>query len=350
MKFYSTLAIRLVIPGIISVTLISACNLPGGISLDSVNITAVYQTANAVVSRGIKTLQPNNPASEKTPPLLVITPTPMQATSTDIPTEGLTTNTAQRCDQAGAGNPLDVTIPDDTRLVPGEEFTKIWRLLNLGTCDWSTGYAMVWFSGDDMGAVREQPFLSTVAQGETIDFAVDMVAPAVPGLFSGYWMLRSASGDLFGIGPNGNSPVWVRIQVVAVETPIPTSTATVAPTSIVQAEGPGSLLIGQTFDLDSGQTTVDNQVDMRLEGTNPDTLQWTPLNNARFAVFGLNTPGELECQYATMTDQPLAVSNFEAGIYLCYRTSEGLPGRLKIESLPVDGSPLTLNFTTWAVP
>jgi hypothetical protein len=163
-------------------------------------------------------------------------------------------------------------------------------------------------------------------------------------------MLRNASGDLFGIGPNGNSPVWVRIQVVAVETPIPTITATVMPTSIVLVEGSGSLLAGQTFDLDSGQTTADNQVDIRLEETNPDTLQWTPLNNARFAVFGLNTPGELECQYATMTDQPLAVSDFEAGIYLCYRTSEGLPGRLQIASLPVDGSPLTLNFTTWAVP
>lgn len=350
MRFYSTLTIKLVIPGIICFTLISACNLPAGISLDSVNITAVYQTANAVVSQGIQTLQPNKPTVEKTPPLLIITPTPMQATGTDIPTEGLTTSIAQRCDLAGAGNPLDISIPDDTRLVPGEEFTKVWRLLNLGTCEWSTDYAMVWFSGDDMGAAREQPFLSAVAQGETIDFAVDMVAPTVPGLYSGYWMLRSASGDLFGIGPNGNSPVWVRIQVVAVETLIPTVTATVMPTSIVLVEGSGSLLAGQTFDLDSGQTTADNQVDVRLEGTNPDPLQWTPLNNARFAVFGLNMPGELECQYATMTDQPLAVSDFEAGIYLCYRTSEGLPGRLQIASLPVDGSPLTLNFTTWAVP
>ena len=350
MKFYSTSTIKLVIPGIICFTLISACNLPVGISLDSVKITAVYQTANAVVSQGIQTMQPNNPTVEKTPPLLVITPTPMQATSTDTPTEDLATNTAQRCDLAGAGNLLDVTIPDDTRLVPGEEFIKVWRLLNLGTCEWSTDYAMVWFSGDDMGAAREQPFLSAVAQGETIDFAVDMVAPAVPGLYSGYWMLRNASGDLFGIGPNGNSPVWVRIQVVAVETPIPTITATVAPTSIVLVEGSGSLLAGQAFDLDSGQTTADNQVDIRLEETNADILQWTPLNNARFAVFGLNMPGELECQYATMTDQSLAVSDFETGIYLCYRTSEGLPGRLQIASLPVDGSPLTLNFTTWAVP
>jgi len=350
MKFYSTLAIKLVIPGVICFALVSACNLPGGIDLDSVNITAVYQTADALVNQGIQTLQPGEPATGNTPTLLVITPTPLRRTATKIPTESATTAFAQRCDQAGAGSPLDVTIPDDTRLVPGEEFTKIWRLINLGTCEWSSGYAMVWFSGDIMGAVREQPFLSTVPPGETIDYAVDMTAPAVPGLYSGYWMLRSPSGDLFGIGPNGNSPVWVRIQVVAVETAVPTSTITVAPTSIVLADGKASLLASQAFDLDTGQNAADNQLDIRLEETDPGILQWVPLNNARFAVFGLTTPGELECQYATMTDQPLAVSSFEVGIYLCYRTSQGLPGRLQIESLPVGGSPLNLNFTTWVVP
>ena len=348
MKFYFRFASKLIVPGVICAVLISACNLPADLAIDPIDVTAVYQTANAFVGQQFETPQPK-PSAAPSPTVRVITPTKQLVTS-DSGSSASPTIPSRLCDQAGAGNPLDVTIPDDTRLLPAEEFTKTWRLVNLGTCDWTTEYAVVWFSGDDLGAVHEQPFLTSITAGSSVDFAVDMTAPTAPGIYSGYWMLRNSSGELFGIGPNGNSPFWVRIQVVAVETAVPTVTATLAPTSIVLATGSANLSPGQYFDLDSGQDTAENQVDLKLEQSGSDTFQWKPENNARFAVFGLNQPTELECQYATLNDQPLPLSTFEAGIFLCYRTSKGLPGRLQIEVMPAGSSPLQLKFTTWAVP
>jgi hypothetical protein len=348
MKFYSNFVCKVIFPGAICAVLVSACNLPADLPLDAIDITAVYQTADAFVKQQFKTPQPETiPNPSPTP--RVITPTSVIFTRTTEPSPS-PTSSSSRCDQAGAGNPLDVTIPDDTRLVPGESFTKTWRLVNLGTCEWTSEYTVVWFSGDDLGAIREQPFLFTVSAGSTVEFAVDMTAPGVPGIYSSYWMVRSATGDLFGIGPNGNSPFWVRIQVVAVETAAPTVTATIAPTSIVLANGSASLVSGQGFDLDSGQDNSENQIDFKLEQSGSNPLQWAPENNSRFAVFGLNQPTELECQYATLSDQPLSLSTFESGIFLCYRTSKGLPGRLRVDTLPAGATPMQLTFTTWAIP
>lgn len=348
MKFHLAFARKIFLPGVVGAALISACNLPADLPVDSIDITSVYQTANAFVSQQFETPQPKQTLAPS-PTVRVITPT-KPATTQNLESSTLSTSTARLCDQAGAGNPLDVTIPDDTRLLPDEEFTKIWRLANLGSCDWTTDYEVVWFSGDDLSGVREQPFLSSVSAGSTVDFAVDMTAPAVPGIYSSYWMLRNAAGDLFGIGPNGNSPFWVRIQVVAVETATPTVTATLAPTSIVLASGSASLLPGQSLDLDSTQNSDESQVDMKLDRSDADVLLWKPENNARFAVFGLTQPSELECQYATLSDKSQALSTFTTGVYLCYRTSNGLPGRLQIVGLPSGSNPLQLTFTTWAVP
>lgn len=348
MKFYSNFVCKVILPGVICAVLVSACDFPGNLPVNSIDITAVYQTADAFVKQQFMTPRPAT-ISNPSPTARVISPTTIFFTPTPEPSPSLTASSG-RCDQAGAGNPLDVTIPDDTRLLPGEGFTKTWRLVNLGTCEWTSEYTVVWFSGDDLGAVREQPFLSSVSAGSTVEFAVDMVAPATPGIYSSYWMLRSGTGELFGIGPNGNSPFWVRIQVVAVETTVPTVTSTIAPTSIVLATGSANLLSGQSFDLDSGQDTSESQVDLKLEQSGSDPLQWTPENNARFAVFGLNQPTELECQYATLSDQPLSIGTFETGIFLCYRTSKGLPGRLQIAALPAGNTPLQLTFTTWAIP
>lgn len=347
MKFYTAFVDRFVFPGVVCAVLISGCTLTQRLNLPSVNPTSIYQTAGAIMDDLQTQLPSGGGASTPTP--RIITPTLQDLPGTSAPTASPTAVPA-RCDQAGAGNPLDVTIPDDSRLVPGESFTKTWRLVNLGSCEWGSGYAVVWFSGDDLSAAREQPLLFSVAAGSSTDFSVDMVAPEKPGLYSGYWMLRTPAGELFGIGPGGNSPFWVRIQVVAVETAVPTTTQTQQATPIVLSSGTASLAVGQSFDLDTGQTAVDVHQDFRLDPISPDNVQWKPLNNARFAIFGMNSPGSLECQYATLTDQPIPVSNFEIDIHLCYLTSDGMPGMLKIISLPVSGSPMNYSFTTWAVP
>src|SRR5215211_5720715 len=54
----------------------------------------------------------------------------------------------------------DVTVPDNTRLTAGEEFTKTWKLQNTGSCTW-TDYTIAFVSGDRMDAPDSVPVPET---------------------------------------------------------------------------------------------------------------------------------------------------------------------------------------------
>ena len=123
-------------------------------------------------------------------------------------------NTPGPCDLAQAGTPLDVTIPDNSRVSPGESFVKTWRLKNVGSCVWSEDYRVVWYSGDDLGLASQQELGGNVDPGQTFDVSVEMIAPVDPGVYASYWMLRNANGDYFGLGPAGSSPFWARMGCI----------------------------------------------------------------------------------------------------------------------------------------
>jgi hypothetical protein len=53
-----------------------------------------------------------------------------------------------------------------------------------------------------------------VYPGETVDVSVTLTAPAVTGSYRGYWMLRNASGVLFGYGESANNAFFVDIRSV----------------------------------------------------------------------------------------------------------------------------------------
>ena len=108
----------------------------------------------------------------------------------------------------------DVTIPDDMNLVPGEKFTKTWRLQNAGSCPWTIGYLLYFESGDAMGAPASLELTSeTIQPGDTVDVSVDMIAPQEPGAYQGNWKIRNVKGDGFGVGPYSKA-FWVKINVM----------------------------------------------------------------------------------------------------------------------------------------
>jgi hypothetical protein len=107
----------------------------------------------------------------------------------------------------------DVTIPDGTRLSPGESFVKTWRLRNSGSTTWTSAYALVFANGSQMNALALIPLAGPVAPGGEIDVSVTLTAPKSPGIYKGYWELRSASGILFGVGPKAEKPFSVNIKV-----------------------------------------------------------------------------------------------------------------------------------------
>jgi len=106
----------------------------------------------------------------------------------------------------------DVTIPDGTSFAPGAALIKTWRLKNIGTCTWSSSYAIVFYTGTKMGAPSVVNLPTSVAPGATVDLTVNMTAPTTSGHYRGYWMLRNASSVLFGVGPYHT--YWFFIDIV----------------------------------------------------------------------------------------------------------------------------------------
>jgi len=191
----------------LSALLIFACSLPTGASTEEDNPNAIFTAAAETASVQLTqvALDTLGTAQPPQPPTLAPTlPQPTSILPTAIPPTTVPSPTEDRCDKAAFVK--DVTIPDGTRLTPGKAFTKTWRLKNIGTCTWTTNYALVFDSGTQMGGPVEQPLTANVAPGETIDISVNLVAPATAGTYTGNWQIRNASGVLF-------AKVYVQIKV-----------------------------------------------------------------------------------------------------------------------------------------
>ena len=103
----------------------------------------------------------------------------------------------------------DVTIPDNTRLEPGESFTKTWRFKNTGTCHWD-GYSINFLTGDRMDAPDSAPIPDTLA-GSTVDVSLELTAPKADGSYSGYFTLKNSEGKSIDVG--AEKTFWLKIVV-----------------------------------------------------------------------------------------------------------------------------------------
>ena len=203
---------------------LSACNLPRGTpTLSEMNVIAT-QAAETVaaqlteISRPPATAGPGTPTSAFATPLPSFTP-PSSTLLPTFPSNQLPSSTPPsstqaptQCDEAKFG--ADVSVPDNTTFAPGTAFTKTWRIRNVGSCTWTTSYAIVFAGGDKMGAPDILPMPGTVVPGNAIDISIPMVAPNTAGTYRGDWKLRNANGQVFGLGEQ-NKPFWVQIQVAS---------------------------------------------------------------------------------------------------------------------------------------
>ncbi|OJX38291.1 MAG: hypothetical protein BGO78_09785 [Chloroflexi bacterium 44-23] len=201
---------------LISVLLISACNLPQKNSTPTSDPNFVFTAAALTVEAKIKENTPVPVLPTAMPPIetaIPPQPTIAVATITPIPTQAPTsTPTSLPCDAAKFID--DVTVPDDTVMAPGATFTKTWRLKNTGSCVWSTNYAIVFDSGTSMNGPASKQLTASVAPGQTVDISVDLKAPDKPDTYKANWKLRNANGVIFGLG-NDNKPFWAQIKVAS---------------------------------------------------------------------------------------------------------------------------------------
>lgn len=257
------------------------------------------------------------------------------------------------CLRAAAGRPvIDISIPDGSPMLPGQSFTKTWRLVNAGSCAWTRDYAVVWFSGETFGSTRSQALAGDVNPGQSVDISLDLVSPTAPGIYQSNWMLRNAAGQLFGLGPTSSAPFWVKIEVLVVRTASPTPAATPTPTATLQAVSRGSvtLSVDKNFDLDTGKITADGSVDLVLTAGSAEGMQFTPLNGARFDPVGNLPPSLAICKNTALKPEAFNLTADMTGMHLCYRTSQSLPGYLVLKSINLKEKSIAIEFITWAAP
>lgn len=278
-----------------------------------------------------------------------VTPTPIPTLDRTRPP--VTTPTKEPdCNAVSPGVPLDVTIRDGSQMHPGESFTKTWRLMNNGSCKWTRLFALVFFSGNAMEAIQTHYLSGEVPPGSMVDLSVDMVAPNTPGDYQGNWMMQNEKGEMFGLGPNGDAPFWVHIQVIQEVTITPTVTLTLTPTHIVYLEGTVSMLDGDLLDLDTGAVHPETQLADLTYNYLSGNHVLTSANGAGMMLFEVGTPEFSDCRSALVGSLPISFSGIQMDTYMCYRTNQGLPGRLRLFSFDDESEILKLEFMTWSLP
>jgi len=114
------------------------------------------------------------------------------------------------------------SVADQTNFTAGTAFRVVWTLRNVGPTVWTNQYSIRYLSGDQMGAVSSVPLSKNAKYTESMEIAVDFVAPATLGAKTSNWCLYNASNQCF-------YPFYIQIVVVAGSATAPTATITPTP-------------------------------------------------------------------------------------------------------------------------
>lgn len=175
-----------------------------------------------VLTQAEATEQESATTQPTTQPFVTVTQAPPTSTATTAPTATYTPTTTPTSTPVGTPGSCtdqakfvdDVTIPDNSQMLPAQDFIKTWRLQNTGTCTWTDQYALIFVSGDQMSGTSPLPLTGLTAPGNTVDVSVNLKAPGSVGTYQGNWELRNPNSVNFGTGNNASQPFYVLIDVV----------------------------------------------------------------------------------------------------------------------------------------
>lgn len=168
--------------------LLASCNLP----FLRQDTSAVQTSAALTVQAQLTAAAPAATSTSTTAPFPTLPPvTATVPSATPLP---MATSTST-CDRGTFVD--DVTYPDNTVVDAGLSFTKTWRLKNIGSCSWTTSYALVFASGDSMSGPAVQALTGNVNPGQTADLSVNLTAPTANGTYKGNWAIRNGAGVIF---------------------------------------------------------------------------------------------------------------------------------------------------------
>ena len=91
----------------------------------------------------------------------------------------------------------DVTVPDGTIFVPGDQIIKTWAVRNDGECTWNEKFSLRNIDGYVMEADPRQE-LPQLEPGEEGEVTVVFFAPPQAGSYYSGWQAYDAQGNAFG--------------------------------------------------------------------------------------------------------------------------------------------------------
>ena len=195
-------------------TLLAACgpSATPAVEQPTVDIAAVRTSAaSTVVSQFTLTAAAFTPTPSA--PTQTLTPEGT-ATQTTLPVAQVTNaegTTVALCDKYSWDvSTVDVNVPDNTVMTPGQDFVKTWKIKNIGSCTWGPNYTMVYSYGDDKMSGQPQPFGAAIEPGQEVEVSVQFTAPELPGTYTSYWTLQNPAGIAF----QGNEGKVLYVQVV----------------------------------------------------------------------------------------------------------------------------------------
>ena len=210
-----------------------------------------------------------------------------------------------------AGYVTDVTIPDNTALSSGDGFVKTWRIRNSGTCDWGSGFKLVFVDGDHMGGPGSVAVNATAAGGTT-DVSVNLSAPSSPGTYRGNWRIQADTGTFFG------STFYVQIVVPASVTKEPTDEPEGPTDEPVETPLPDLVVVRGTVTpaFVKKDQVVQVEVEIENKGKGPASgtfaVVWVCGGGCNWKVEGLE-PGEkvtLQCNGIPLYTSSPAIYNY----------------------------------------
>jgi hypothetical protein len=91
----------------------------------------------------------------------------------------------------------DVNYPSGTAVKAGENFTKTWKVMNNGTCDWLYQYSLEFLSANypESGSVK---LGRIVTVNDWAEVSINLDARKNPGTYTSYWRMSDGAGHMFG--------------------------------------------------------------------------------------------------------------------------------------------------------
>ncbi len=192
--------LKTIVTSLLLILLLAACGAQPTPAEPTPDVAAVRTSAaSTVVSQFTLTaavFTPTIPAPLATePPVVEEIPT---ATSETIVDAAGTPATPIPCDLLNYDPvTVDVNVPDNTVMAPGQDFIKTWRVKNTGSCPWGAGYVLAYAGYDDDMDGQFIALTEVIQPGQEVEVSIQFKAPSQAGIYVSAWSMRNAAGFFF---------------------------------------------------------------------------------------------------------------------------------------------------------